>query len=259
MRFAVLSSGSKANCTFVESGSTRILIDCGLSAKQTEVRLRLLGIDPDSIQAIVVTHEHSDHINGIPVFVKKRKIPVFANAGAAQSLESILSLELFETGKSFTVGSLEFDPFSIIHDAVDPVGFVIRAEGFKFTQVTDLGKVTPLVINAVKDAHALVLESNHDLEMLYASEYPWELKQRINSSHGHLSNDAAAELLTEVLHSDLMHVVLGHLSENCNTPARAQSSAKRALNSKFIGALFCAGVAEPTALIEIGELTQVAA
>ncbi len=264
MRFSVLSSGSKANSTVVESHGRRILIDCGLSCRQTEARLSALGIDPGSIEGIIVTHEHADHISGIPVFLRKHKIPLFVNDATSAELTKSGMIDQsqivrFETGEPFEVAGIEISPFSIIHDAVDPVGFILKAGGLKFTHVTDLGKVTPLVTEAAKQAHALVLESNHDLDMLFSSEYPWELKQRINSSHGHLSNDSAGELLKEILHSELMHVVLGHLSENCNTPQRARSSAQRHLGDKFNGALFCAGIEQSTALIEIGELTQIAA
>jgi len=264
MRFSVLASGSKANCTVVESAGRRILIDCGLSCRQTEVRLISLGIDPSSIGAILVTHEHSDHINGIPVFLKKHRIPVYLNQRTAEYLlerEKLAAdnVQYFEIGERFEVAGFEVDPFSIVHDALDPAGFVLWAEGLKFSHVTDLGKVTPLVLDAARNSNAMVLESNHDLDMLYASEYPWELKQRINSAHGHLSNDAAGELLSEVLHNDLSHIVLGHLSENCNTPQRARSSAKRYLDTKFAGGLLCAGIERPTDLIEIGELTRVAA
>ena len=253
MQFSVISSGSKANCTFVESGSTRILIDCGLSARQTERRLLELGIDPSSIEALVITHEHSDHINGIPVFSKKFKIPVYANEGTAEFIPARFALELFATGKPFCIGSLKINPFRIVHDAIDPVGFVIEAEGLKFTQATDLGKVTPLVVDAARGAHALVFESNHDIDLLYASDYPWDLKQRIHSSHGHLSNEASAELLTEVCHSDLLHIVLAHISENCNTPEIAVASAKQALAGILPPTLLCGSQRVSTGLLTVGE------
>ena len=224
MRFSVLSSGSKANCTFVECGSTRILIDCGLSGLQTEKRLLALGIDPKSLSAIVITHEHSDHIYGAHTMSRRYKIPVFANHETAKFMKKGYAQEEFVTGETFEIGKLALSPFSIAHDAADPVGFVIRGEGLKFGQATDLGKVTPLVRDALTQCHAIVLESNHDPEMLQECDYPWELKQRIASTHGHLSNHEAGTLISEVLHSDLLHVVLGHLSENSNRPDVARST-----------------------------------
>ncbi|MCB9029675.1 MAG: MBL fold metallo-hydrolase [Deltaproteobacteria bacterium] len=257
MRFSVLSSGSKANSTFIEVGSQRILIDCGLSAKQTSIRLLELGIDPESINAMIITHEHSDHVRGISVMSRKYSIPVFANEETAQFLDNIYALETFVTGQKFCLNEVEISPFSIVHDAVDPVGFVLEAEGLKFAQATDLGRVTPLVRESLRGAHALVLESNHDLDMLQESQYPWELKQRIASSHGHLSNDTAGNLLFELFHHDMFQVVLGHLSENCNTPQLAVDTVKRYVNDithtvpNF--ALYCGSVNRQTDLFTVGE------
>lgn len=251
MRFSVLTSGSKANCTYIESGTTRILIDCGLSARQTEIRLRTLGIDPQSLRAIIVTHEHSDHINGVPVMSRKFKLPVYANAGTSGFLRGVFALEKFETGRRFSIGELTIAPFSIVHDAHEPVGFTIEGQGIKFSQATDLGKVTPLVRESLRDSHAIVLESNHDHEMLQNCDYPWELKQRIASSHGHLSNESASGLLAELAHGDLQHVVLGHLSENSNTPELALSSARERLSEHAISTLMCACIANETPLLSL--------
>lgn len=251
MRFSVLTSGSKANCTYLESGSTRILIDCGLSARQTEVRLRSLGIDPESLNAIIITHEHSDHINGVPVLSRRFKLPVYANAGTASFLRGVFALEKFVTGRRFSIGELTIAPFSIVHDAHEPVGFTIEGQGIKFSQATDLGKVTPLVRECLRGSNALVLESNHDHEMLQNCDYPWELKQRIASSHGHLSNDSSSALLAELVHSDLQHVVLGHLSENSNTPELALRAAQMQLSEHAVATLMCACIANETPLLAL--------
>jgi phosphoribosyl 1,2-cyclic phosphodiesterase len=221
VRFSVLSSGSKANCTVVDTGTNIIMIDCGLSCKQAELRLAQVGINPTDVSAIIITHEHSDHIHGVPTFSKRYKIPVFANHLTAKQLPKTHHTENFINGSDFWIGSTRITPFSITHDAVDPVGFTINEKGLKFAQVTDLGRVTLLVSEHLKDSNFIVLESNHDQELLRNCEYPWELKRRISSSYGHLSNDDAASLLKEVYHSDLQHVVLGHLSESSNTPQTA--------------------------------------
>jgi phosphoribosyl 1,2-cyclic phosphodiesterase len=221
MRFSVLSSGSKANSTFIDTGNARILIDCGLSAKQLEIRLNQLGVNPASIDAILVTHEHSDHIHGVPTLSKRYKIPVFANFQTLKQIPKSFHFEQFQNGVDFWVGATRITPFSITHDAVDPVGFSLFSEGLKFSQATDLGRVTLLVTEHLKDSNFIVLESNHDQEMLRNCEYPWELKSRISSSYGHLSNDDSTALLKEIAHSDLRHVVLGHLSEHSNTPSLA--------------------------------------
>lgn len=251
MHFSVLSSGSKANCTFIEAASTRILIDCGLSARQTEKRLHELGIAADSLDAIIITHEHSDHIYGVPAMSRKHKLPVFANKGTAAHITGPYGLELFTTGESFWIGGLKISPFSIVHDATDPVGFTIQAEGIKYGQATDLGRITPLVRDALTQCQALLLESNHDQTMLRECSYPWVLKQRISSSHGHLSNDTAGAFLSDLMHSDLTHVVLGHLSENSNTPECALETVNSYLRERAPVTLRCASVVAATPLVDV--------
>ena len=253
MRFSVLSSGSKANCTFVESGNTRILIDCGLSAKETERRLLMHGIAPETIDAIIVTHEHSDHVNGIPVFTKRYKLPVFANNATSKHIKKAYGIEKFVNGDAFWIGSVKIDPFSIVHDAADPVGFAVTAEGLKFVQATDLGRVTPLVKHMLQSAHAMVIESNHDEEMLKNCDYSWHLKQRISSSYGHLSNVVAGALLEEIIHPELSHIVLAHLSENSNTPQVALNSVNSFINSCYANSLVAASVASATEMVNIAE------
>jgi len=251
MRFSVLSSGSKANSTFLEASSTRILIDCGMTAKIIEERLSQVKIEPASIDAILITHEHSDHIKGASVFSRRHKIPVFANRLTRKHLKKVYAVEQFNTGEHFWVGGLKIHPFSIAHDAADPVGFVVSAEGFRFAQVTDLGRVTPIVREALTLANAIVLESNHDQEMLKNCDYSWELKNRIASAHGHLSNDTAGALAKELQHSELFHVVLGHLSENSNTPQLALQTFKRYVDTSKLQTAICASVREATSLIHL--------
>jgi phosphoribosyl 1,2-cyclic phosphodiesterase len=227
VRFSVLSSGSKANCTFVEAAGKRFLVDCGLSGKQAELRLAEIGVDPASLNAILVTHEHADHIHGVATLSRRYALPVYANAGTMERISKPRGREIFTTGVDFCVGSVECTPFSIAHDAVDPVGFSIRAEGFKLVILTDLGRVTTLVREHVRGAHAILLESNHDQEMLQSCSYTWELKQRIASTHGHLCNETAGQLIEDIMHPELFHIVLGHLSENSNTPTLALDCANR--------------------------------
>lgn len=259
MRFSVLTSGSKANSTYLEAAGVRILIDCGLSAKQTELRLLRLGVDPATIDAIVISHEHSDHILGAKTFSKRYKIPIFANRPTARNMHKGYAEEHFETGETFWIKDIQIHPFSIVHDAADPVGLAIQAEGLRFAHVTDLGRVTPLVREMVSGSHALVLESNHDQELLRNCSYPWELKQRISSSHGHLSNDCAAALLAEVMHVGLLHVVLAHLSENSNRPDVALATARSYLKGSEPRTLIAGSVICETPLFEVGESTSVAA
>jgi phosphoribosyl 1,2-cyclic phosphodiesterase len=262
MRFSVLSSGSKANCTYIDAGEARILIDCGLSASRAAERLESLGVPPDSITAILVTHEHSDHLLGVPVFSRRHKVPVFANRRTAAFLKPCYGIEHFSTGEPFSLGEVRINPFSIVHDAVDPVGFVVTARGLKFAQATDLGRVTPLVRDALALAQAIVIESNHDQEMLRYCSYPWELKQRIASSHGHLSNRCAATLLGELRHPELLHVVLGHLSEESNSPELALETSRQFLlghagaepygdDEPSFPSFRCAGPGAPTPLLAL--------
>jgi phosphoribosyl 1,2-cyclic phosphodiesterase len=251
MRFSVLSSGSKANSTFIECGGTRILIDCGLSCRMLEGRLRLIDVDPESLDAILVTHEHSDHTRGIARFSKKYQLPVYANRSTKRHIGEAFAFEIFNTGEAFDVGEFSVSPVSITHDAVEPVAFIVRGGGLKFAQVTDLGRVTPLIRDSLQGCHSLVLESNHDKDMLWSCSYSWQLKQRISSSHGHLSNETAGQLLKEVLHSDLHHVVLGHISENSNTPEVAHQTALRCIEGFEPKSLRCANVHQPTPLLSV--------
>lgn len=253
MRFSVIASGSKANCTYLEAAGTKILIDCGLSGREAAKRLNSIGVDPESLDAIIVTHEHRDHIHGVPILSRRFNLPVYANEGTATFMEKLYAIENFVSGECFDIGALKIRPFSVVHDAVDPVGFVIASEGLKFAQATDLGRVTPLVRDALALCNACVLESNYDQELLQICEYPWQLKQRISSTHGHLSNDDSGAFLSQIFHDELLHVVLAHLSENSNKPEFALETSSRYVDPQNFASIRCGSVLEATPLLDVGE------
>jgi phosphoribosyl 1,2-cyclic phosphodiesterase len=305
VRFTVLASGSKGNSTVVSGGRTRILVDCGLSCRELFRRMKLAGEDPETLDAIVITHEHSDHVNGVAVTARKLGIPVYfteathrawmrwmtprrqmtyaqwlehcrrqtaerqAEAETAQcdaenepdEAEAELqpqagetappaqpesaqapsrkddpawlpAVEYFQAGQAFEIGDIAVSPFTIPHDAADPVGFVFRAEGVRMALATDLGYIPPNVKAQLKGADLLMLESNHDLEMLRDGPYPWSVKQRVLSRVGHLSNEAAAEFLQNGYDGQAAYVILAHLSESNNLPELARVTAERALNGR---------------------------
>jgi len=233
MRFCVLGSGSKGNATYLESGGTSILIDAGMSGIELQKRLATIGVELAEIAAILVTHEHNDHIQGVGVLSRRAKIPVFANpatfSAAAKTVSRLFSSNEFETGRPFHFRNLEIHPFAISHDTEDPVGFRISDGRVSLGYCTDTGKVSRLMLQRLTSCQALVLESNHDLEMLQNGSYPPYLQQRIRSSQGHLDNGAAAAFLRDLAHERLQHVVLAHLSEENNHPEIALHGAMAAL------------------------------
>lgn len=255
MRFSVIASGSNANCTFLESNSSRILIDCGLSARETHRRLVELGINPTTLNGIIITHEHSDHIIGLSRLSRTLKIPVYTTKKTAKCLAKVYALELITLGQEFSIGSLRINTFRVSHDAVDPVGYIIEDAGLKFAQATDLGEITDNVLEALRFANAIVLESNHDPEMLQTCNYPWDLKKRIASKHGHLSNFEAAKILNSIDHADLAHVVLAHLSENSNTPTLAYETVNMSIKRRPQN-LICASRKRSLPFIELSESKQ---
>ena len=238
MRVVVLASGSKGNSTLVATSRTRILVDCGLSCKETFKRLHAVGEDPHRIDAIVISHEHSDHIGGLPVLARKTKAPVFMTGATndtwGESCEGsdLDRLELFYSGRSFTVGDIEVTPFTIPHDAADPVAFCFRAEGAKVGIVTDLGYIPRNVSEHVRGCDVLVIESNHDVEMLRTGPYPWSEKQRVGSRVGHLSNSTLADFFARDYDGNAAFVVLAHLSEQNNHPEIARRTAETALQPR---------------------------
>jgi phosphoribosyl 1,2-cyclic phosphodiesterase len=230
LQYSVLATSSRANCTYVNINNVRLLIDCGLSAKNAEERLASIGVSLQSIDAILVTHEHVDHIAGVERLSQKYKIPVYSNEATAEHIPKVFHLEAITTGNDFCIHTITLHPFSILHDAVDPVGYSLSYQDMKFTYLTDIGKVTHIVRQALQRTNCLVLEANYDPEQLMECSYSWVLKQRIRSSEGHLSNNDAASLLSEVIHENLRSVVLSHLSENSNTPEKALSTVKSGID-----------------------------
>jgi phosphoribosyl 1,2-cyclic phosphodiesterase len=296
VRFTVLASGSKGNSSVITGGSTRILVDAGLSCRELFRRMKQAGEDPATLDAIVITHEHSDHVNGVSVTARKLGIPVYFTEGthrawvgqvspkkqmsytqwaeeyrrrkaeAESQAAEVLTLEsceaeegaleageeesagaeavvkadpaalpsvrYFRPGEAFTIGDIAVSPFTIPHDAADPVGFVFTAEGTRLAVATDLGYMPPNVQAQLRRCDLIMLESNHDLEMLRDGPYPWSVKQRVLSRVGHLSNDAAAQFLEETYDGAATWVILAHLSESNNLPELARMAAERALTCK---------------------------
>ncbi len=234
VRLTILGSGSSGNCAYVETEETRLLIDAGFSLRQIRQRLATIGRTPENLTAIIVTHEHIDHIQGLTMLAEKLEVPVYCNRETHYGIESQLRAKLpcriFNTGTSFDVGDITVENFSIPHDAMDPVGFLLRTPCANLGFLTDLGHTTRLVLERVRPAHALVLESNHDVKLLQDCPHrPWSLKQRILGRHGHLSNEDAAQALEEIMTADLRHLYLGHLSRECNRPELAEKVTKRKL------------------------------
>ena len=235
MRYCLLASGSRGNSIFVESGYGRVLVDVGLSARQIEERLRIREIDPATIDAIVLTHSHSDHVRGVGVFANRYQLPVYAHPDTLDSITRWLkpNQEIRPQVERFSIKDISFTPFRLSHDCDPTVGFLIEINGKKLAICTDLGVVTNEVKTHVSQAQALILESNHDPDMLMAGPYPWELKERIAGRTGHLSNHNAGELLKEILSGHLQQVVLGHLSLENNEPQLALGTTLDYIGSRF--------------------------
>ncbi len=235
MKLSLLASGSKGNAVYLESGETRLLIDAGLSAVEIIRRLGMIGVDPSTLNAILVSHDHSDHTRGAGILARKLKVPLIASQPTRQAAAALLkkcdAVE-FESGAAFAYRDLLIDPFPITHDAADPVGFVIESSEGRIGFATDLGIVTRLVTEKLKNCRLLVIEANHDEEMLMNGPYPWHLKQRIKSRHGHISNNESMQLLEELLHERLEGVFLAHLSETNNDPRLPEAAAGRLLGSQ---------------------------
>ncbi|WP_199616952.1 MBL fold metallo-hydrolase [Paenibacillus alkalitolerans] len=222
IRFTVLSSGSTGNATLVECGDRKVLLDAGLSMKRIEQLLAERGVRADELSCMFVTHEHSDHVKGLGALARKYSLPVYANAKTWNELDRLagdISEEqrrTFVTGESVCVGELTVESFPISHDAADPVAYNFCADNFKLSIATDIGYMSPVVKEKIRDADVLVLESNHDIQMLRVGKYPWNVKRRILGDLGHLSNDAAGEALCELLSQRTKRVYLAHLSRDHN-------------------------------------------
>jgi phosphoribosyl 1,2-cyclic phosphodiesterase len=244
---SMLASGSRGNCAIVASARTRILVDAGISGRETFKRMKELSEDPHLLSAILITHEHSDHVYGLATLAKRLRIPVFMTGATHQAWARALrdergqkpqleKYERFESGHRFQVGDIEVKPFTIPHDAADPVGFTFRAEGVKVGFATDLGYLPVSVRDHLRGCDVLVMESNHDVEMLRVGPYPWSVKQRVMSRVGHLSNEALADFFSNDYDNSAAFVVLAHLSEQNNHPEIARREAERALSTR--GGLF---------------------
>jgi phosphoribosyl 1,2-cyclic phosphodiesterase len=262
---SVLASGSRGNSTIVSSARTKILVDAGISCRETVKRMRALGDDPRTLSAVLITHEHSDHIYGLAVLARKFQVPVFMTGATHQAwarslrddageLPKLARLEVFSAGRSFDIGDIAVTPFTIPHDAADPVGLTFRAEGIKVAVATDLGYMPPNVCDRLRGCDVLVIESNHDLEMLRGGPYPWSVKQRVGSPTGHLSNDKLAKFLCTDYDGHASYIVLAHLSELNNHPELALGTAEKALGRRqtlLHNRLILARQAEPMEAIQL--------
>jgi len=243
VRLWMLGSGSKGNAVLVESGETRVLVDVGFSARRIAEKLKQIGVAPESISALLLTHEHSDHVSGVRTAVKRWRWPVHATAGTIRGAGDLLgtaTTHLLTPGSAVEIGALRVEPFRTSHDAQEPVGFVATSTrcGTRAAIVTDLGRATDDVRAAVERVDVLVVESNHDEGLLESGPYPWHLKRRVAGSHGHLSNRAAGDLTLGCLHQGMRQVVLAHLSETNNSPAVAHESMQRLLKrARYRGTL----------------------
>jgi len=245
IKFTILGSGSAGNCAYVETENCRILVDAGFSPRQIRTRLASIGRTPENLSAILITHEHSDHIAGLLGLADKFQIPVFCNRETqdatiwtfknkwskktnlaletTDTFKSKINWQVFTTGASFEIADVLVETFSIPHDAQDPVGFLLRTARGNIGFATDLGHTTKLVLDRIRAANVLVLESNHDVKMLQdCPRRAWPLKQRILGRHGHLSNVAAAEAAAQIMSAELKYLYLAHLSRECNKPELAQ-------------------------------------
>lgn len=243
VRMTVLASGSRGNCTVVSSGEASILVDAGISCRETLKRMRAAGEDAHKLKAIVVSHEHNDHVAGLQVLARKLAIPVYITEATyqcwrrdnkdAEGKPAVLERrEHFRAGQAFALAGITVTPFTIPHDAADPCGFTFTAAGVKLGVVTDLGYLPPNVKHHLRGCDGLMIESNHDLEMLRNGPYPWMVKQRVMSRVGHLSNEALAEFFATDYDGRAVFLVLAHLSEHNNHPELARETAHKALGGK---------------------------
>jgi phosphoribosyl 1,2-cyclic phosphodiesterase len=237
VKICSLASGSKGNCLYLEIGDTRVLIDVGLSLRETLLRMEAVGIDASGVHAVLVTHEHIDHIRSAGSFARKFNVPVFAShlvRAKADKYFKKTQVNEFEAGSALSFRDVQIDPVPITHDSCDPVGFVVESREGRAASVTDLGIVTRLVTEKLRGCRFLNLESNHDVDMLMNGPYPWELKQRIKSRHGHISNEESLALLHELAHEGLEALVMAHLSEVNNHPEHVVKSTESFLHDQNV-------------------------
>ncbi|NMA87072.1 MAG: MBL fold metallo-hydrolase [Tissierellia bacterium] len=239
IKFCALSSGSNGNCHYIESKGTRLLIDAGFSGKRIEELLSSIHVKANTIDYILITHEHIDHIKGAGILSRRYNIPIIANKntwlGMADKIGEIKdkNIKVIQTNEDFNLGDLGIYPFNIYHDAAEPIGYIIYYKKVKISIATDTGWVDNSIKNKIKGSNLYLIESNHDVEMLKNGSYPWFLKQRVLSEEGHLSNIDAGEILSEILLGNGEIVLLGHLSKENNTPSLAYETVKEAVGEVY--------------------------
>jgi phosphoribosyl 1,2-cyclic phosphodiesterase len=267
LRVSILASGSSGNLTLLESGTTRILVDAGLGKRETLARLAAVQREIDHLDAVLITHEHSDHCNGLPQVLGLWKTPLYVTEPTMAALQRIMpdtfrkrlrGVETIQAGQRFVIGDIDVHAFAIPHDAADPIGFTFRTNGTKVAICTDLGYMPELVKVHLRDTDCLILESNHDLDMLKVGPYPWVVKQRVLSRTGHLSNHAVSEYLCDPdgFDSRARYLVLAHISLENNNPDVAKICAEEALNRRpaehaFTGELLIASQSVPLKPLEL--------
>ena len=260
IRVSVLGSGSRGNATFIRTDKVRMLIDCGLGPRTLANRLRTIGEDPDQIDVVLITHEHTDHVGGLESMVKKYSLDVFMSGGTmdgsrADSFDMNRSgIVPIVPGQSFTVGDVDIDTVRVPHDTAEPTAFSVRYKGIKVTQLTDLGWIPDHVADWRNESHVLILESNHDLDMLRVGPYPWSLKERLVGRNGHLSNATVGRYLRGPFDGRAQHIVLAHLSSTNNHPEIARQEACQALSARGLAeaSVSLASQDTPNTPIELG-------
>lgn len=261
MKFSVLGSGSKGNCTLVQSGSTCVLIDNGFSGKELLARLHQIGVAAETLTALVITHEHADHIKGVGALARRLHLPIYANAATYRAGEQHLgNLPLrreFGTGESFVINDLHIHPFALSHDSADPVGFVVGDGEQRLGYCTDTGTITRLMHHHLRLCQTLILEANHDVALLRQGPYPLPLQQRVLSNRGHLANADALAFARSLLHGELQSLVLAHLSEVNNTPQLVQAEVERHLGQVRALRVVLAEQGRPLPLMAVGQAGEV--
>jgi phosphoribosyl 1,2-cyclic phosphodiesterase len=263
MRVTILGSGSVGNATLVDAGGTSILIDAGFSGRDLENRVRSVGIEPERLSAIVITHDHGDHTRGMGVLARRFAVPLYLTRRTASACRDLLNGEEdvreYTSSRPFRIGAFEIQPFVTVHDAADPVAITVRhtENGSRMGIATDLGRPTTAVRASLAGCHMLILEANHDDVLLWNGPYPWSVKQRIASSHGHLSNRASSQLARELFHPGLVAIALAHLSEHCNDAGLALNEVARALDRLgYRGKLHVAGQDQPSEPVDVLSLRR---
>ncbi|HQQ62927.1 MAG TPA: MBL fold metallo-hydrolase [Pseudomonadales bacterium] len=233
MRFASLGSGSRGNGTLVQAGETLLLVDCGFTLRETELRLMRLGVVAEQLRAVLVTHEHGDHCNGVRVLANRYRLPVYMTSGTARAkqLSDVVQVVKIDSHLPFAIDDVQIQPVAVPHDAAEPVQYIFEWAGKRLGVLTDLGAITPFVRDHYRSCDALLLESNHCVDMLARGSYPASLKMRVGGRFGHLNNAQAADLLHEIETERLQHLVIAHLSEKNNTLERVQAALHDAVQS----------------------------